>query len=236
MASGVQSVRAHILQHVPFEGPGNIASWMAEAGMSASATHFFEKASLPELTAFDLLVILGGPCSVNDETELPWLIAEKQFIRRAIEAGKSVLGVCLGAQLIANAMGAKVYRNREKEIGWFPVAAVPPSAAGETFVLPGSTLAFHWHGETFDLPAGAVHLARSAACEHQAFQLGRRVLGLQFHLETTPASARALVEHCGDELVPGTHVQSDAQILNVDQGVYEGANRVMTDVMNYLVR
>ena len=134
---------------------------------------------------------------------------------------------------IANVMGARVYANAVREIGWFPVHGVA-APGNDTFRFPASLEAFHWHGETFDLPAGAVHLARSEACEHQAFQLGRSVIGLQFHLETTPASARELVAHGRDELVPAPFVQSEAQILGTPLQHYAAINDLMGDVLSYL--
>ena len=188
---------------------------------------------MPDPAEVDLLVVLGGPMSVNDETEFPWLRKEKRFIRECTEAGKSVLGVCLGAQLIASAMGARVYRNRCKEIGWFPVEQVA-SADGSTFSFPASIEVFHWHGETFDLPPGAVRIARSEACENQAFQIGRSVVALQFHLETTIEASRAMISHCGAELVPGKYVQSKAEILHAGPERYRAINEVMGEVLEYL--
>lgn len=226
-------MRVHYFQHVAFEGLGSMAPWLQAAGGTVTATRFYESAILPRLEDVDWLIVMGGPMSVNDEAELPWLVAEKQFIRQAIEAGKRVLGVCLGAQLIANVMGARVYANAVREIGWFPVHGVA-APGNDTFRFPASLEAFHWHGETFDLPAGAVHLARSEACEHQAFQLGRSVIGLQFHLETTPASARELVAHGRDELVPAPFVQSEAQILGTPLQHYAAINDLMGDVLSYL--
>jgi GMP synthase-like glutamine amidotransferase len=207
-------MRVHVLQHVPFEGLGTIEPWLARRGDTVAWSRLHAGAPLPASSAFDLLVVLGGPMSVNDEGTLPWLAPEKRCVAAAIDAGKPVLGVCLGAQLIASALGAKVFPNREREIGWHPVERVE-AAASSAFdgVLPARIDAFHWHGETFDLPPGAVHLARSAACEHQAFAIGDRVLGLQFHLETTPAAARALIEHCRADLAAGRFVQDGVAML-----------------------
>ncbi len=114
-------MRAHYLQHVPFEGLGSIKSWLKKSGYEISNTQFFNSKVLPSIDEIDLLVVMGGPMSVNDEAKYPWLVEEKKFIRNTIEAGKSVLGICLGAQLIASSMGVKVFSNSEKEIGWFPV-------------------------------------------------------------------------------------------------------------------
>ena len=227
-------MRVHYLQHVPFEGLGSMEPWFMEAGWEITSTPFFESAALPDLDQVDLLVAMGGPMSVNDEREFPWLVREKRFIGDAIEAGKAVLGVCLGAQLIASAMGARVYGNRFKEIGWFPIQGVG-TGAGNGFRFPASVEVFHWHGETFDLPPGAVRLARSEGCENQAFQLGRSVMGLQFHLETTPEAAAALVSNCRDELSPSRYVQSESTILGAGSGRYRSINGLMADVLAYLL-
>ncbi len=226
-------MRAHYLQHVPFEGLGSIASWIKTAGYELTGTCFYESDRLPDPNGLDLLIVMGGPMSVNDELEFPWLVREKAFIRSAIEAGKRVVGVCLGAQLIASAMGAAVYQNTVKEIGWFPVQGVAPDDSS-TFSFPPSVEVFHWHGETFDLPAGAIRLARSEGCENQAFQIGPSVIGLQFHLETTPDSARRLVAHCRAELSPSKYVQSEAAILAAGPEKYRAINRLMGEVLAYL--
>jgi len=175
--------------------------------------------------------------SVNDEREYPWLVGEKQLIRDAIEAGKAVVGVCLGSQLIANAAGARVYRNREKEIGWYPLRPIRHEVAGEDFFsFPEGLTVFHWHGETFDLPDGAVALAASDATACQAFQIGRRVIGLQCHLETTPETAADIVEHCADELVPGPYIQPAAEILAADAKQYREINALMDEVLSFVTR
>lgn len=225
-------MRAHTLQHVPFEGLGSIAPWLAAAGYDVTSTRFYQSAELPDVNEIDLLVVMGGPMSVNDEDQYPWLAAEKRFIRAAVQAGKPVLGVCLGAQLLASAAGARVFANLQKEIGWFPVQGI--AGVDGHFRFPPSATVFHWHGETFDLPAGAVRLAHSDACPNQAFQLGSSVIGLQFHLETTPDSARQLVDNCRDELIPAKYVQSEEQILAAGEETYQPINRLMGEVLAYL--
>jgi len=228
-------MRAHYLQHVPFEGLGSIGPWLQQAGYAITGTQFFQPYTLPAITQIDLLVVMGGPMSVNDEVAHAWLAAEKRFIREVIESGRPVLGVCLGAQLIASAMGAKVTANAEKEIGWFPVEAAA-SQGRTSFRFPPRTDVFHWHGETFELPPGAVLLAASAGCRHQAFQLSGTVIGLQFHLETTPESARQIVSNCRDELIPARYVQSEEEILSAPAASYETINRLMAEVLGYLHR
>ena len=227
-------MRAHYLQHVPFEGLGSIESWLGNNGFSITSTRFFDTPVLPHIEDIDLLIVMGGPMSVNDEKEYPWLVTEKAFIRDTIESGKPVLGICLGAQLIAAAMGAEVYPNPEKEIGWFPIERVSADN-GETFVFPDETVVFHWHGETFSLPEGAVQLARSTACENQAFQLGNNVIGLQFHLETTPDSAQAIVQSCRAELIDKRCIQSEREILSVPNTYYRSINALMTDILDYVL-
>ncbi|UHD18097.1 type 1 glutamine amidotransferase [Thiocapsa bogorovii] len=230
-------MRVQVLQHVPFEGIGSMESWLAERRLTPNYTLFFDDGVLPPVEGLDLVIVMGGPMSVNDEAQLPWLRAEKQFLREAIAHGARVLGVCLGAQLIADALGARVYPNAEKEIGWFPIRGVCEGAdTGEDCCrFPAESLVFHWHGETFDLPPGAIRLARSAACENQAFRIGRQVIGLQFHLETTAQSAEAILDHCRDELVSAPWVQTEADILGVDPGAYGEANRLMSRILDDLV-
>ena len=228
-------MRAHTLQHVPFEGLGFIENWLGQVGYVFSFTRFFESEEFPEPDSIQLLIILGGPMSVNDEREYPWLVREKAFIRKCIEAGVPTLGICMGAQLIASALGAKVYRSAVQEIGWFPVLG-SPTALMTSFEFPKSTPVFHWHGETFDLPEGALHLAKSGVCQNQAFQVGDSVIGMQFHLEMTPRAVRALVEACGDELVPSQYVQSAAQLLAAPSKNYQVANELLVEVLKFLAK
>lgn len=227
-------MRAHYFQHVPFEGLGSIEPWLKSAGCELTGTRFFEPWKLPDINKIDLLVVMGGPMSTNDEEKLAWLPAEKQFIHDSIKCGKAVLGVCLGAQLVASAMGARIYQNPNKEIGWFPVQCVS-SVDNSAFKFPALTEVFHWHGETFDLPAGATRLAKSKGCENQAFQIGRSVMGLQFHLETTPNSVQEIIKHCRAELIPSLYVQSESDILAASPEKYQKINSLMGKVLSYLI-
>ena len=225
-------MRVHVLQHVPFEGLGCMDTWLTARDARVTWTRFFEDPSLPEAAEVDLLIALGDPMSVNDEDGLPWLRSEKRFIAQAITLNRPVLGICLGAQLIANALGARVYPGPHKEIGWHPVYGREEPGR---LAFPREFLAFHWHGETFDLPPGAVCLASSEACKNQAFQFGRNAIGLQFHLETTPASADALITRCRDELRGGgVYIQPEDTLRNAKPQTYATVNALMTTVLDYL--
>jgi len=228
-------VKIHVLQHVPFEGPAAVGAWAESRGHALEATRFFAEGRLPGIADFDRLVVLGGPMNVYEEDIHPWLAREKQFIGEAVSAGKSVVGICLGAQLIAVVLGAKVRRNPHREIGWFPVTWTEQARRSPAFRdLPEQQATFHWHGDTFDLPEGAVHLARSEACENQAFLFRDRVLGLQFHLESTPESVRLLAENCGDELVPAPHVQTIGEVLSANRETFRKINETMSGILDRL--
>ena len=218
-------MRVRVFQHVPFEGLGALEPALRKRGCEIAATRFFANDPLPAAANVDFLIALGGPMSVNDEAAWPWLAAEKEFIRRHVATGRPFLGICLGAQLLASALGARVFPNRDKEIGWFPIAGVPARDPA-VFRFPATAEVFHWHGETFDSPTGAIHLARSRACTNQAFQIGASI-GLQFHLETTPATAHALVQHSRSELVPGPFVQTEADILSAPPTTYAALHRLL---------
>jgi GMP synthase-like glutamine amidotransferase len=200
-------MKVHWFQHVSFEGLGAIEEWLLSRGHTLSFTRFYADEAPPvNPDGFDWLIVMGGPMNVYQYDAHPWLSPEKHLIREAITAGKRVLGICLGAQLIADVLGGKVYQNGEPEIGWFPVRAVS-TGVSSPFAFPRETSVFHWHGDTFLLPPGSVWLAESDGCAHQAFAVGTRVLGLQFHLEMTAADVSRIAQGCADELTPGRYVQ-----------------------------
>lgn len=227
-------MRVQVFQHVPFEGLGSMESWFRGRGARVEVTHFYSGHRPPPIESIDGLVVMGGPMSVNDEATLPWLRAEKEFVAAAVRRGLPVLGVCLGAQMISSALGGRVFPNAHREIGWFPVLRTPGAAAhplGACF--PESAEAYHWHGETFTLPPGAVHLLSSAATERQAFAVGTKALGLQCHLETTEASARDLIRNCASELTGGPHVQTAEAMLEKPER-FGRANALMARVLDAL--
>ena len=208
-------MRLHYLQHVPFEDLANIAGWAQQRNFSLSRTRLDLDEPLPDPDSFDWLVIMGGPMNILDDHLHPWLAPEREFISRSIHSGKVVLGVCLGAQFIAHGLGGTVFRNPHREIGWFPVTLTEEAIRLPLFQgLEPRFEAFHWHGDTFSLPPGALRAAGSEACANQAFVYDQgRVVALQFHLESTPASVEALIAHCSGELTVGPYVQQPEEML-----------------------
>lgn len=224
-------MRIHYLSHVPFEKLGTMEPWLRQRSGEVSATRFYQGEPLPEPEQLDTLIVMGGPMGADDEARYPWMAAEKRFIERCLEQDKKVLGVCLGAQLIARVLGAPVTRNQEAEIGWFPVQSTDAGQGdpiGALFEEGGPVL--HWHGDTFAIPQGAVHLARSWGCENQAFRYGEQVLALQFHLELGMDHARALCRECAEDLKSGPWIQGETEIL-ADPARFSAAQRRLGRVL-----
>lgn len=231
-------MRIRYLQHVPFEGLGSIAAWARSREHDVAAVRLFAGEQAPEPDAYDLLVVLGGPMNVDEEGRYAFLAPEKRALARAIEADKPIVGICLGAQLLARVLGARVVRSPHEEIGWLPVrfteaAATSPLLEG----VPPTLETFHWHGDMVELPAGAVLAAASDGCPAQAFLYGERVVGLQFHPEATPESVSLLVEHDGAELdAPGRpYVQSSEALLAPDRP-YAANARVVAAIFDAIER
>lgn len=206
-------MHVHAIQHVRFEGPALIAQWADERGHQLTKG-LAPTEGFPECGEVDLLVVLGGPMDADDEDASPWLLVEKHYIAECIAAGGSVLGICLGAQIIAEVLGGRVRRNPDREIGWFPIERTQAGAASPLFAdWPERMVVGQWHGDTFDLPAGLKATFSSEGCENQAFVFDGRVVGLQFHVEWTEAGLAALIDACGSETAtPGRWVMSAAEI------------------------
>lgn len=224
----------HCFLHVPYEGLACIGDWAEEKGHKLTETKFYENFTLPDIKMIDWLIIMGGPMSVNEEDKYHWLKTEKNYIKSVIENNKVIIGICLGAQLIADVLGAKVYKNEYKEIGWFPVNPTREAKQNILFShLPEKLTVFHWHGETFDLPAGATHIAENEACKNQAFLYKENVLGFQFHFEMTEQSIIAMFESDNDKLLPDKYVQSSTEIKKKKEFIGK-ANYNLIKILNKL--
>ena len=184
-------MRVLVLQHIACEPPGIYEDVLNAHDAQLVRVEVDEGEALPGLGSFDRIVAMGGPMSVNDESEQPWLVDEKRLIAGAVRAGVPFWGVCLGVQLLASSMGARVYPGDQPEVGLLPVFLTDEARADPVFAgLPHELVTLQWHGDTFDLPPGAVLLAGSPLCPHQAFRIGASAYGLQFHLEVSPELAR----------------------------------------------
>ncbi|MBU4076144.1 MAG: type 1 glutamine amidotransferase [Euryarchaeota archaeon] len=214
-------MRIHSLEHEPFEGLANIEIWAKNRGHIISRTLLFNGEELPDITDIDWLVIMGGSMNVYEEEKYPWLRDEKNFIAQAIAGKKIVLGICLGAQLIADVLGGKVSRNRYAEVGWFPLTLTEEARNSYIFSsFPPAFTAIHWHGDTFEIPPGAVRIVQSEACANQAFEYGRTI-GLQFHLEYSTKSIDLMFTNCGNDIVEGRYIQKPDEIIAQNNNVVE---------------
>ncbi len=229
--------RIHFFQHVSYEDPGYILTWCDQKNIKVSFTRFYENGVIPDMASYDCLVVMGGPMGVYDEKDYPWLEPEKAAIASAIKAHIPVLGICLGAQLLATALGATVYKNKEKEIGWFDIHFTPEGIATPFFKKyhKQSLTVFHWHGDTFDLPENAKLLATSAACKNQAFVFGSRVMGLQFHFEVTEAGLAVMLKNGKAELVNGKYIQNPQEMLRYSAHIPEN-NALMAEIMDWITQ
>ena len=173
---------------------------------------------------------------VHEEQKYPWLSDEKEFIKQCLKSGVKIVGICLGAQLLADVLGAKVYRNGQKEIGWYPIEWERESLKHTLFdFFPKQQKVLHWHGDTFDIPENATNLAVSSACDHQGFLYQDRVLGLQFHLEMTKQSLYDLIQNSRGELSRGgRYIQTPEEMLAEDQ-LFNNTNQQITKLMNRFV-
>ncbi|HUR40063.1 MAG TPA: type 1 glutamine amidotransferase [Verrucomicrobiae bacterium] len=212
---------------------GSIAPWLAVRGFRTTRTRLFDGDDLPASTDFDWLVVMGGPMNIYQHDRYPWLIHEKALIRDACVKNKRVLGICLGAQLLADVLGGRVNRNAHEEIGFFDLQLTEEGS--KSHILSGMTSpvpAFHWHEDTYALPPGCVSLLKSDACVNQAFTDGSLRLGLQFHWEVTHADAMRWLD--SDAPAPGGFVQSRDEMLRLPER-YAGNNRLMSRLLDNFI-
>ncbi|UCG79244.1 MAG: type 1 glutamine amidotransferase [Nitrospirota bacterium] len=226
----------HYLQHVSYEGLEHIRTWADRHKCRIGSTRLFENEPMPDLYDTDWLIVMGGPMGVHDEDRFPWLIEEKRLIEKAIRDNKTVLGICLGAQLIADVLGAGVRKNKYPEIGWYPVRATEAAERSYVFkAMAKEFLAFHWHGDTFDIPDGAIRMAESDGCPNQAFEYNKKVIGLQFHLESTRGSIDELIKNNSDDLVEGKYIQ-DPQVMTRAVNEIKIINQMLGAMLDYLMK
>jgi GMP synthase-like glutamine amidotransferase len=205
----------HCLQHVSFENPGTILEWISENNHTISYTYFFEENPvLPTLDSFNALLILGGYMNVNEEEKFPWLKSEKAFIKEVIETNKKIFGICLGSQILATVLGAKVVQGSEKEIGFFPITFSSEAKNNSIFNhFQNETTVFHWHGDTFEIPEKAIRIASSSTYENQGFMIENRILAFQFHIEMDKNIIESLIENELEELnEKGNYIQNANEI------------------------
>jgi GMP synthase-like glutamine amidotransferase len=230
----MRKLRIHYFQHVSFEGLACIEQWINQKKHQLSGTRFYLDDELPEIDDLDWLIVMGGPMGVNDEEIYQWLKYEKEFIKKAIDAGKTVIGICLGAQLIASALNTKVYPNKFKEIGWFEVAITPQGFENKLFGDFNEKFpVFHWHGDTFDIPNNAQHIFQSEACKNQCFTYQNKVLGLQFHFEVTEESLNEMILNGKHELVKDKYIQTGNEML-AQKDYIKANNKLMFKVLDSL--
>lgn len=218
-------MKVHWFQHVAFEGLGLIEPWLLGRGHTLTSTRWWAGETAGAAAAeCDWLIVMGGPMNIYQHRDHPWLVAEKAALAAALSRGTRVLGVCLGAQLLADVLGGKVMQNPEREIGWWPIQPVSPPRlhpnGGHTtketsrYQFPSEITALHWHGDTFTLPPGARRLAETEACPQQAFAVGERILGLQFHLEMTAPTVAEITRACSAELTDGGRWVQTAETIH----------------------
>lgn len=237
-------LKVHYFQHISGEGFGSCYTHLKRLNAEISATEFFalpvdsalDIEALPQIEEVDLLIVMGGTMSVNDEANFPWLKMEKRWLRRYLAMGKPAIGLCLGGQLIANALGAAVSRHPVQELGWHEVRKVRHVPA-DYFQLPEQFNVMQWHSESFEIPKGAVHLAENDACRNQMYQIGKNVLGFQFHPETTPESLQLFLE---DEeelaLFQGPYVQSVEQLQRANKNKFIQGNQILNQAIDYVLQ
>jgi len=227
-------MKMQVIQHVGYEGPGHIIDVCRLLKIDIHTTNIFMGEEVLPDDDFDILIIMGGPMSVNDEEGYPWLKKEKIFIEKAIDKGKLVFGFCLGAQLIASVLGSDIGISLHREIGWFPVKR--QASMDVLGFLPDIVTVFHWHSETFSLPKGAIRLYSSEVVQNQAFIYQDHVLALQFHPEMTIGGMNSLIHYCGEELTDEPYIMNEEALRKGYQRFHHSGHRITENIFRYFLR
>ncbi|TDT71871.1 GMP synthase-like glutamine amidotransferase [Hypnocyclicus thermotrophus] len=221
------------IKHVSFEDPGIIENWAIKNNYTFKYIKMYENYKLPNINDIDILVILGGPMNIYEEKQYPFLKEEKTFIKQVINANKKIIGICLGAQLIADLLGSKVVKNKEKEIGWFNVKKV--SNHKFLYNVPTEFKTMHWHGDKFLIPDKAEKIFESEACDNQGF-IFNNIIALQFHLEMKKENIISIIDNSNDELTENkNYIQSKNQILNQLENI-EINNKIMQTILENFIK
>jgi GMP synthase-like glutamine amidotransferase len=225
-----------VFQNISFEGPAFIEEIAEKNGYGLHVTRLFDGENPLPPTDYDMLVIMGGPMNIYEESEYPWLINEKKAIEQAINSEKIVFGICLGAQLLADILGAEVYKNEEREIGWFPVHRMDTETDDKHLsFLPDKMTVFHWHSETFRIPGNAVRIYSSEATENQSFIYENKVLAMQFHLEMKKSSIKDLAYYCEYDIEPSKFVMEKGKMLKLYKKYEEENKKVLKDIFRHFL-
>lgn len=228
-------MRIHYIQHVPFEGIGYIETWLQQHQHPITSTKVWEGSAFPSVDDFDALIVMGGPMGVYEDHQYHWLPDEKNFIFDAIQTEKTILGICLGAQLLACVLSTTIYTNKHKEIGWFPITILPSFGKWLGADVLKELTVFHWHGDKFDIPYGGENHAFSEGCSHQLFTFGDKMIGIQFHLEATPETVDAMINNGASLQANGAYVQ-DGEMMVRETTYFKDANGLMAKILSRLIR
>lgn len=226
-------MNVHAILHAAFEKPGIIEHWAIEKGYQFSVTHSYLGETLPDISAIDFLILMGGPQSAVKFDQYPYLIDEVELVRKAVRRQKAILGICLGAQIISESLGAKTEVSPNKEVGVFPVQLTKDGLQDPLFKLfPEKFNVMHWHNDMAGIADNGILLAKSGGCPRQIIRYTDRVYALQFHMEMTIDIVKDMLRHCDTDLQPSSqYVQTMEQLLSAD---FPAINKKMKVILDYL--